>query len=38
MLEQINRLANKKIENLKIGTLGKSLTGVGIPFLMLGKD
>jgi hypothetical protein len=38
MLEQINRLSNAKIENLKIGTLGKSLTGVEIPLLMLGKD
>ena len=38
MLEQINCLSNAKIDNLKIGLLGRSLTGVEIPFVMIGKD
>ncbi len=37
MLNDIKKLENLKIENLQIGSIGRSLTGVDIPYIMIGK-
>lgn len=38
MLEDINKLRLLQIENLRVGSLGRSLTGVDIPVVVIGND